>query len=47
MEALREAYGIEVFLIVLAAIAAAGVVFFLFVIEPRRKIYDYDPLDPR
>jgi hypothetical protein len=47
LEALREAYGIEVFLIVLAAIAAAGVVFFLFVIEPRRKIYDYDPLDPR
>jgi hypothetical protein len=21
--------------------------FFLLVIEPRRKIYDYDPLDPR
>jgi hypothetical protein len=37
----------EVFLIVLAVIAGAGVVFFLFVIEPRRKIYDYDPIDPR
>ena len=47
MEAPREACGMEAFLIVLAAIAAAGVVFFLFVIEPRRKIYDYDPLDPR
>jgi len=30
----------DTFLIVLAVIAAAGVVFFLFVIEPRRKIYD-------
>ncbi len=28
----------EVFFIVLAVIAAAGVVFFLFVMEPRRKI---------
>ena len=37
----------EVFLIGLAVIAGAGIVFFLFVIEPRRKIYDYDPLDPR
>ena len=37
----------EAFLIVLAAIAATGVVFLLFVIEPRRKIYDYDPLDPQ
>ena len=37
----------EVFFIALAVIAAAGVVFFLFVMEPRRKIYDYDPLDPR
>jgi len=37
----------EAFLIVVAVIAAAGAVFFLFVIEPRRKIYDYDPLDPR
>lgn len=33
----------EVFLIVLAVIGACGVAFFLFVIEPRRKIYDYDP----
>ena len=33
----------EVFFIVLAVIAGAGVAFFLFVIEPRRKIYDYDP----
>ena len=47
MEAPREAYGMVAFFIVLAAIAAAGVVFFLFVIEPRRKVYDYDPLDPR
>ena len=37
----------EVFFIALALIAATGVVFFLFVIEPRRTIYDYDPLDPR
>jgi len=37
----------EAFLIVVAMIVAAGAVFFLFVIEPRRKIYDYDPLDPR
>ena len=35
----------EMFFIVLAVIAGAGVVFFLFVIEPRRKIYDYDPRD--
>jgi hypothetical protein len=35
----------EVFLIGLALIAGAGVVFFLFGIEPRRKIYDYDPRD--
>jgi hypothetical protein len=33
----------EMFFIVLAVIAGAGVAFFLFVIEPRRKIYDYDP----
>ena len=44
---LGGAYVMEAFLIVLAVIAAAGVVLFLFVIEPRRKIYDYDPLDPR
>jgi hypothetical protein len=37
----------ELFFIALALTAGAGVVFFLFVIEPRRKIYDYDPLDPR
>jgi len=37
----------EVFFIVLAVIAGTGAVFFLFVIEPRRKIYDYDPRDPR
>ena len=37
----------EVFLIALAVIAATGVAVFLFVIEPPRKIYDYDPLDPR
>jgi hypothetical protein len=35
----------EVFFIMLAVIAGVGVVFFLFVIEPRRKIYDYDPDD--
>src|SRR5262249_30720564 len=44
---LGGAYVMEAFLIVLAVIAAAGVVIFLFVIEPRRKIYDYDPLDLR
>ena len=37
----------EVFLIGLALIAGTGVVFFLFVIEPRRKVYDYDPSDLR
>ena len=37
----------EVFLIGLALIAGAGIVFLLFVVEPRRTIYDYDPLDPR
>ena len=37
----------ELFLIVLVMIAGAGTAFFVFVIEPRRKIYDYDPLDPR
>ena len=37
----------EVFFIGLAVIAAAGVVFFLFVMEPRRKIYDYDPHGPQ
>jgi len=36
----------EFFLMALAVIAATGVVFFLFVMEPRRRIYDYDPLDP-
>jgi hypothetical protein len=30
----------DTFLIVLGVIAMVGVVFFLFVIEPRRKIYD-------
>jgi len=37
----------EVFLIMLVVIAGVGVAVFLFVIEPRRKIYDYDPHDPR
>ena len=37
----------EAFLIVLALIAGVGVAVFLFVIEPRRKIYDYDPHDHR
>ena len=37
----------QVFLIGLALIAGTGVAFFLFVIEPRRKIYDYDPSDLR
>jgi hypothetical protein len=32
----------EIFLIALAVIAGAGVAFFLFVIEPRRKIYDHE-----
>ena len=45
MEALGEHTVMEVFLIGLALIAGTGVVFFLFVIEPRRKIYDYDPSD--
>jgi hypothetical protein len=35
----------EIFFIALALIAGTGVAFFLFVIEPRRKIYDYDPHD--
>ena len=35
----------EVFFVVLAVIAGVGVAFFLFVIEPRRKIYDYNPED--
>ena len=30
----------ETFFIALAIVALAGVCFFLFVIEPRRKIYD-------
>ena len=37
----------EIFLIILAVIAGIGVAIFLFVIEPRRAIYDYDPHDPR
>jgi hypothetical protein len=45
LEALGEHTVMEVFLIGLALIAGTGVVFFLFVIEPRRKIYDYDPSD--
>ena len=47
MEALGEHTVMEVFLIGLALIAGTGAVFFLFVIEPRRTIYDYDPRDPR
>jgi hypothetical protein len=34
-------------LIGLALVAGAGIAFLLFVIEPRRKIYDYDPSDRR
>ena len=37
----------EVFFIMLAVIVGVGIAVFLFVIEPRRKIYDYDPLDPQ
>jgi hypothetical protein len=37
----------EAFFILLAAIVGVGIVVFLFVIEPRRKIYDYDPRDHR
>ena len=37
----------EFFLMALAVIAATGVVFFLFVMELRRKIYDYDPHGPQ
>jgi len=43
---LGGAYVMEVFFIMLAVIAGVGVAVFLFVIEPRRKIYDYDPHDP-
>ena len=45
MEALGEHTVMEMFFIVLAVIAGTGIAFFLFVIEPRRKIYDYDPRD--
>ena len=37
----------EVFLIALAVVVGVGIAVFLFVIEPRREIYDYDPRDPR
>ena len=37
----------KLFLIVLLAIAGAGVAFFLFAMEPRKKVYDYDPRDHR
>jgi hypothetical protein len=37
----------KLFLIVLLAIAGAGVAFFWFVIEPRKKVNDYDPRDHR
>jgi hypothetical protein len=37
----------EAFFIVLAMIVGVGIAVFLFVIEPRRTIYDYDPRDPR
>ena len=37
----------EAFFILLAAIVGVGIAVFLFVIEPRRKIYDYDPHDRR
>ena len=40
-----EAVMMEAFLIGLAVIVGTGIAFFLFVIEPRRKIYDYDPSD--
>jgi len=46
-EALGEHTVVDLFFIGLAVIAGTGAVFFLFVIEPRRKIYDYDPGDPR
>ena len=45
LEALGEHTVMEMFFIVLAVIAGTGIAFFLFVIEPRRKIYDYDPRD--
>jgi hypothetical protein len=35
----------ETFFIVLAVIVGTAVAFWLFVIEPKRKIYDYDPRD--
>ena len=47
LEALRGSDVMEVFFLMLAVIAGVGVAVLLFVIEPRRKIYDYDPHDPR
>ena len=47
LEGTWGAYVMEVFFLMLAVIAGVGVAVFLFVIEPRRKIYDYDPHDPR
>ena len=47
LEVLGEHTSWKYFFIVLAVIAGAGAAFFLFVIEPRRKIYDYDLLDRR
>ena len=38
---------LEGFFIVLGVTVAVGIAFFLFVLEPRRKIYDYDPNPPR
>ena len=43
----RHTVMMEAFLIALAVIAGTGVAFLLFVIEPRSKIYDYDPRDHR
>jgi hypothetical protein len=45
LEALLEDTVMEMFFIVLAVIVGAAVAFWLFVIESRRKIYDYDPRD--
>jgi hypothetical protein len=45
LETLGEDAVMETFFIALAVIVGAAVAFWLFAIEPRRKIYDYDPRD--
>ena len=45
LEAIWEDTVMVMFFIVLAVIVGTAVAFWLFAIEPRRKIYDYDPRD--